>query len=147
MMFAVAKTSTDVEELSQFLDDSIKDCTEGLIVKTLNDTYEPSKRCVHSLLAAIVSLRLFFSLLAPLCLRIHAFFAFCPLLVAWYLSRASERTASETNRCESLFSTHVSLCHLFPAPRRSNNWLKLKKDYLDGVGDTIDVVPIGAWCV
>ena len=60
-----------MEELSRFLDEAVEAGTEGLIVKTLKDTYEPS--------------------------------------------------------------------------RRSSHWLKLKKDYLEGVGDTFDVVPIGAW--
>jgi len=71
VQFATAKTSRDVEELQRFLDEAVDGCTEGLIVKTMRDTYEPSKRSSH--------------------------------------------------------------------------WLKLKKDYLEGVGDTIDVVPIGAW--
>ena len=71
MELATAKTSHDVEELSKFLDESVEHGTEGLIVKTLGDSYEPSKRSSH--------------------------------------------------------------------------WLKLKKDYLDGCGDTFDLVPIGAW--
>jgi ATP dependent DNA ligase domain len=70
IQFATAKTSRDVDELARFLDEAVEACTEGLIVKTLADTYEPSKR--------------------------------------------------------------------------SLNWLKLKKDYLEGVGDTFDVAVIGA---
>lgn len=29
--------------------------------------------------------------------------------------------------------------------RRSESWVKLKKDYCAGLADSIDVVPIGAW--
>ena len=63
--------SRDIEELGIFLNESVVAGTEGLIVKSLDSTYEPSKRSAH--------------------------------------------------------------------------WLKLKKDYMAGVGDTFDVVPIGAW--
>ena len=65
--FATAKISRDVDELQVFLEDSIAENTEGLIVKTMDATYEPSKR--------------------------------------------------------------------------SLNWLKLKKDYMDGCGDSLDLVP------
>ncbi|KAK9814328.1 hypothetical protein WJX72_004071 [[Myrmecia] bisecta] len=69
--FATAKTSRELEELQTFLDESVAAGTEGLIVKTMDSTYEPSRRSTH--------------------------------------------------------------------------WLKLKKDYLDGCGDSFDVVVIGAW--
>jgi DNA ligase-1 len=38
-----------------------------------------------------------------------------------------------------------------PAPpgyepsRRSDSWVKLKRDYCEGLADSLDVVPIGAW--
>ncbi|CAE7828883.1 lig1 [Symbiodinium sp. KB8] len=29
--------------------------------------------------------------------------------------------------------------------KRSLNWLKLKKDYMEGMTDSVDLVPVGAW--
>jgi DNA ligase-1 len=68
---ASALTSQDPDEILQFLDESIAQGCEGLMIKSAESVYEPSKR--------------------------------------------------------------------------STSWLKLKKDYIDGIGDTLDLVPIGAW--
>lgn len=65
------KEDGDTTVLEEFLDQAVKGCCEGLMVKTMEDVYEPS--------------------------------------------------------------------------RRSLNWLKLKKDYLEGLGDSVDLVPLGAY--
>ncbi|KAJ1967090.1 ATP-dependent DNA ligase Cdc17 [Dispira parvispora] len=72
--FAKSQVITDVEEIQTFLDESVEDNCEGLMVKTLDGdeaSYEPS--------------------------------------------------------------------------RRSRNWLKVKKDYISGIGDTLDLMVMGAY--
>ncbi|KIK67182.1 hypothetical protein GYMLUDRAFT_257110 [Collybiopsis luxurians FD-317 M1] len=38
-----------------------------------------------------------------------------------------------------------SLSAKYDADKRSFSWMKLKKDYVSGLGDSLDLIPIGAW--
>lgn len=107
--FAKASDGDSTEEIQQFLEESVKDSCEGLMVKmleTADSTYEPSRRSMNWL-----KVRFCFRFLISVPLQ----------------DVRGELTLS-------LDSFHLP-----------SSFTQLKKDYMSGVGDSLDLVVVGAY--
>ena len=51
---------------------------------------------------------------------------------------AADQPTSRRGKTKSLPST-------YEPDVRTSGWLKLKKDYIETMGDSLDVIPVGAW--
>ncbi|GFY84777.1 similar to DNA LIGASE 6 [Actinidia rufa] len=47
--------------------------------------------------------------------------------------------------CEGIMVKSLDVNARYSPSKRSDSWLKVKKDYVEGLGDSLDLVPIGAW--
>ncbi|ONK60759.1 uncharacterized protein A4U43_C08F22290 [Asparagus officinalis] len=69
-----------------------------------------------------------------------------------YLSNESTVTVTPTffedackSSCEGIMAKTLDIDAGYCASKRTDAWLKVKRDYIEELGDSLDLVPIGAW--
>lgn len=119
------------ESVEEFWQNAVNGRSEGLMVKVGVDILAVSASC-------------------QLNGQHHSF-----SIAARWLKMSERKGSQGANRCLRLTSpvsnrTVESVCirliiRFRKLDKRTSAWLKLKKDYVTGLGDSLDLVPIGAW--
>ncbi|WOK98011.1 DNA ligase 6 isoform X1 [Canna indica] len=52
---------------------------------------------------------------------------------------------ARNSSCEGIMVKTLDVDAGYSASKRTEAWLKVKRDYIEGLGDSLDLVPIGAW--
>ncbi|OIT18619.1 PREDICTED: DNA ligase 6-like isoform X1 [Nicotiana attenuata] len=47
--------------------------------------------------------------------------------------------------CEGIMVKSLDIDAGYTPSKRTNAWLKVKRDYVEGLSDSLDLVPLGAW--
>ncbi|XP_057480366.1 DNA ligase 1-like isoform X1 [Actinidia eriantha] len=74
------------------------------------------------------------------------FFQFATAITSNDLEEVQTSIESAVDFCsEGLIIKTLSKDATYEPSKRSHNWLKLKKDYMESIGDSLDLVPIAAF--
>ncbi|TIB83401.1 ATP-dependent DNA ligase [Wallemia mellicola] len=77
--------------------------------------------------------------------EISAFFEKCMTMKAEGIMVKLLDYYEPTDTDDAVKTRRKALPATYEPDKRAESWLKVKKDYLEDVGDSIDLVPIGAW--
>lgn len=76
----------------------------------------------------------------------RGFFQFATAIISNDLEEIQKfLNAAVDSSSEGLIIKTLTRDATYEPAKRSNNWLKLKKDYMDSIGDSLDLVPIAAF--